>query len=204
MLQTVNDNQLWEDFKKGKQSALSQIYHLHVESLYRYGKKFSSDSDLVKDTIQDLFFDLIRSRKNLGKTDQIYFYLLSAFRRKLFRSMSDKKIGAKTGKEEELFSAQIIYSAEEEFIEKEHLSQKEELIRKGLAELSPKQREILYYRFTCDFEYEQICEIMSMKYDSARKMVFRALKSLREHLSESNIILLSIHFQNLTTFLKNN
>lgn len=192
MRHTTSDYQLWEDFKKGEQSALSRIYHLHVDSLYRYGKKFSADSDLVKDTIQDLFFELIRSRANLGSTDQIYFYLIKAFRRKLFRSLSQTKKTRQTEENEDPIAANIVYSVEEDYIQKEHLSKKEEMVQKGLAELSPKQREILYYRFTCDFEYEQICEIMSMKYDSARKMVFRALKSLRENLADTNLILLSL------------
>jgi len=190
MYQDINDNNLWEDFKKGEQAALSHIYHLYVESLYRYGKKFSSDSDLVKDTIQDLFCDLIRTREKLGPTEHIYFYLIKSFRRKLFRSLNETNMTKHKEEDEEAFTVHIVYSVEEDYIQKEHLSKKEEMMQKGLAELSPKQREILYYRFTCDFEYEQICEIMSMKYDSARKMVFRALKSLRENLADTNLILL--------------
>ena len=193
MQEKISDNQLWEGFKEGEKHALSQIYHQYVDALYRYGKKFSSDSELVKDTIQDLFFDLIRTRDKLGSTDHIYFYLIKAFRRKLFRTIGEtKKTRQKSDNDEDAFLANIVYSVEEEWIQKEHLTKKEEIIRKGLAELSPKQREILYYRFTCDFEYEQICEIMSMKYDSARKMVFRALKSLRENLTDTNIVLFYI------------
>ncbi|MBW8334654.1 MAG: sigma-70 family RNA polymerase sigma factor [Prolixibacteraceae bacterium] len=189
MQQTDSDSHLWEDFKKGEQAALSRIYHLHADSLFRYGKKFSADSELVKDTIQDLFFDLIRSRANLGTTDHIYFYLIKSFRRKLFKSLTQTKKSRQNEEYDEALPASIVYSVEEDWIQKEHLSRKEEMVQKGLAELSPKQREILYYRFTCDFEYEQICEIMSMKYDSARKMVFRALKSLRENLADTNFIL---------------
>ena len=193
MQEKISDNQLWEGFKEGEKHALSQIYHQYVDALYRYGKKFSSDSELVKDTIQDLFFDLIRTRDKLGSTDHIYFYLIKAFRRKLFRTIGEtKKTRQKSDNGEDAFLANIVYSVEEDWIQKEHLTKKEEIIRKGLAELSPKQREILYYRFTCDFEYEQICEIMSMKYDSARKMVFRALKSLRENLADTNIVLFYI------------
>lgn len=81
----------------------------------------------------------------------------------------------------------IVFSHEEELINKENGIQNKKLVLNALKKISPKQREILYYRFTYDFEYEQICEIMSMKYDSARKMVFRALKSLKEHLQESDI-----------------
>jgi DNA-directed RNA polymerase specialized sigma24 family protein len=58
------------------------------------------------------------------------------------------------------------------------------MILKGLKAISPKQREILFYRFMCDFEYSQICEIMSIKYDSARKQVFRAIQALKDKLPD--------------------
>lgn len=187
MHQTTNDNELWEDFKKGQAYALSRIYYLYIEQLFRYGKKLSKDDELIKDTIQDLFFDLIRTRENLGSTDHIYFYLIKALRRRLLPRICRTDHINHTNEVAELQSADIVHSIEADFIEREELSNKENMIRKGLAGLSPKQREILYYRFTCDFEYDQICEIMSMKYDSARKMVFRALKTLREQLTVTNI-----------------
>lgn len=199
MQQATSDSKLWEDFKKGEKYALSHIYYHYVDQLFRYGRKFSTDDDLIKDTIQDLFFDLIRTRDNLGSTDHIYFYLLKAFRRRLFKNISNPpKIQTTENMVEEQIP-HIVYSIEDDLIQKEQLTRKEELIRKALSQLSPKQREILYYRFTCDFEYVQICEIMSMKYDSARKMVFRALQTLREELSETNISMLFIYNQRFTT-----
>jgi len=189
MDQITNDNKLWEDFKKGEKYALSHIYYLYVNQLFRYGKKFSSDDELVKDTIQDLFFDLIRTRINLGTTDHIYFYLIKAFRRRLLRSLSETKKLKLSDEEAEMQTANIVYSVEDDWIQKEQLTEKEEMVRNILAELSPKQREILYYRFTCDFEYSQICEIMSLKYDSARKQVFRAIKALKDKLPDNGLSL---------------
>ncbi len=182
----TNDTKLWADFKKGEKYALTHIYYMFADHLFRYGKKFSADDGLVKDTIQDLFFDLIRTRTTLGSTDHIYFYLIKALRRRLLKSLGGTKNMVLTDEETEIYSVNIVYSIEDEWIKKEELTEKESIVRTGLAQLSPKQREILYYRFTCDFEYDQICDIMSMKYDSARKMVFRAIKTLREHLTETN------------------
>ncbi len=186
MVHTGNDTKLWDDFKKGEQYALSYIYYQYANLLFRYGRKITSDDELIKDAIQDLFFDLIRTRANLGNTDHIYFYLIKAMRRKLIQSLNGTNKHHDSEQEAQLIRVNIVYSIEDELIKKEELTEREACIQKGLAMLSLKQREILYYRYTCDFEYDQICEIMSMKYDSARKMVFRALKTLREHLSETN------------------
>lgn len=204
-MQTEKDNsdkKIWKDFKKGESYALSYIYYQHAQLLFRYGKKFSNEDELIKDTIQDLFFDLIQSRKNLGNTDNIKFYLIASFRRKLVRNIKKQNLSFDL-QSEKFMESEIVYSAEQEIIGKEELTHREELIQKTLKELTPKQREILFYRFTCDFGYEQICEIMSLKYDSARKLVFRALKSLKECLSDTDIFLLFIClFSKKFSFLK--
>lgn len=183
----LDDRKLWEDFKADKKNALSLIYKENIKALYSYGKKFTHNNETVKDTIQELFFDLIRTRKTLGSTDNIRYYLFKSLKRKLLRELAGVKLKLDQYEYDEQNDSTIVFSHEEELINKENGIQNKKLVLNALKKISPKQREILYYRFTYDFEYEQICEIMSMKYDSARKMVFRALKSLKEHLQESDI-----------------
>jgi RNA polymerase sigma factor (sigma-70 family) len=173
-----NDQLIWNDFKNGEKYALSHIYYQHVKQLYSYGRKFTRDEEIVKDTIQDLFFDLIRTRENLGNTDNIRFYLMKSFRRKL--TLNLKKVLNLSDNHEP--GLQITYSVEEDFIYQETVSKKEQRIQQGLKELAPKQREILYYRYTCELEYDQICEMMSLKYDSARKLTYRALQALKKYI----------------------
>jgi RNA polymerase sigma factor (sigma-70 family) len=184
----VSDKKIWDDFRKGESYALSHIYYQYVRLLFRYGKKFSKDDEMIKDTIQDLFYDLIRMRTKLGETDNIQFYLLRSFRRKLVQNISRQNLSVNSNDKKEP-EPEFVYSAEKELIEKEELTHREKMVQKGLKELSPKQREILFYRYSCGFEYEQICEIMKLKYDSARKQVFRALKALKEVLADSEFIL---------------
>lgn len=188
-----SDKEIWDDFREGKSYALSHIYYKNIQILYSYGKKISDDDNLIKDTIQDLFFDLIRTRNNLGETDNIKFYLMCAFKRKLISNFKKNNSRLLFDEKMEWLSTRID-SVENDIVEKENQLQNEELIKKALGELSPKQREILYYRYTCEFEYEEICKIMSIKYDSARKQVFRAIKVLKEILSQSNTVTLFLLF----------
>ncbi|GET19861.1 RNA polymerase sigma factor [Prolixibacter denitrificans] len=185
----TDDQKIWNDFKSNKDYALSHIYHHHIDLLFRYGRKFTRDDDLIKDAIQELFFDLIRSRENLGDTDNIRFYLLKSLKNKLIRILQkdQKYIHQKTENNQPEFSS--VYSYEEDLIERENRERNEQLLLRGLNELSPRQREILFYRFTCELDYPEICDIMSIRYDSARKMVFRALNALRKVISSSDIML---------------
>jgi RNA polymerase sigma factor (sigma-70 family) len=188
-------DQLWEDFRNGKQDALLSIYNQYIDRLYQYGRSFTSDNEIVRDTIQDLFFDLIRSHQNLGPTDNILFYLMRSFRRKLTLNLKKNHQSRYLNINE--IPLQITYSAEVDIIDKESLSYQEQQVQICLKELSPKQREILYYRFQCNFEYEEICELMSLKYDSARKLVFRSLQALKKKLVDVKVFqLIFISFQN--------
>lgn len=176
-----DDSKIWEDFRKGMDYALKHIYDQYVLLLYRYGKKITGDDEIIKDSIQDMFYDLIRTRKNLGDTDSIKFYLIIAFRRKLVQNIKKQRF-YDVFEEEKIVDKETIGSAEGKMIDEEEITRRSGSIRKAMQKLSVRQREILFYRFHCDFDYDQICEIMSLKYDSARKLSFRALKILREYL----------------------
>lgn len=189
-----SDKKIWDDFRNGENYALSHIYYQHVQILYRYGKKFSHDEELIKDTIQDLFYDLIRTRENLGETDNIKFYLLRSFRRKLARGSQSPDEHLELGSVDDL-TTQIVFSTEQEIIGKEELSHRERKVQEGLNKLSSKQREILFYRYTCEMDYDEICDLMQLKYDSARKLVFRSLGALKDSIGGTGMLL--FFFSNL-------
>ncbi|TKG93879.1 sigma-70 family RNA polymerase sigma factor [Puteibacter caeruleilacunae] len=184
-MESNNDIKIWDAFRGGDDAALTDIFYKYAKDLYRYGSKFSKDSEFVKDAIQELFFELIKQRDNLGPTDNILFYLFASLRRKIAKqksnntSMDDPSMG-------KVMEAEIVYSFEDEMMDNEVQSRREKAIKEGLEKLTSKQREILYYKFTCDFTYDEICELMSLKYNSARKQVSRSLSSLKEALNDSD------------------
>ena len=50
--------------------------------------------------------------------------------------------------------------------------------------LTPRQREIIYYRFIEEMEYDEICQIMDINYQSAYNLLQRSLQKSKEILSE--------------------
>lgn len=185
------DKYIWEEFKNGEEHALSYIYYQNIDFLAFFGKRFTKDENLVIDSIQDLFFELIQKKKNLGATDNIRLYLLKSLRRKLVREIQKKQKHEAQISEVEIFP-NLVFSAEEDLIEEEERSQKSFILKKAMGELNDKQREILYYRFNCGFNYKQISEIMSITNDSARQLVSRAVSSIKNYLDNCSSILLFI------------
>ncbi len=177
------DSKIWHDFKNGESYALSHIYNQNIDFLFNYGKKFTTDEQLVLDVIQDLFCYLIEKKRKLGKADNIRMYLLKSFRRRLFGELyknKKRKLNHKNADE-----PIIIFSVEEVLIKDEELTEKQLEIRNGLKKLNLKQREVLYYKFNCGMDYKEICEIMDVSYSSARQLVSRAVSTLKSHIKET-------------------
>ena len=169
---------LWNDFKKGDDKAFSLIYFQHAKVLYQYGTKFTSNYSLIEDAIQDLFIDLMNNRKSIGPTDNIRFYLLKSFRRKLLRSVQKESRYGDDQVHEFYFGTKI--SVEEEFINREISNEKQQSLKQAIDGLSPRQKEAIFLRFQKGLTYNEIAELLSIGVDASRNLIFRAVKSIKE------------------------
>ncbi|RKN77895.1 RNA polymerase sigma factor [Ulvibacterium marinum] len=186
-----NEHGLWTSFLDGNKVAFATIYTRHVDALYSYGFKICPNTDLVKDSIQDVFIDLFQHREQLSKPSNIKFYLFKVLKHTVFRKLrKERKFGELS--EQTLGLFQTEYSIEKKTILNEIERNRSLLIHKTLAQLSSKQREILYLRFTMGFSYTEISEIVTIDHNSVRKQVYRAIKKLREcdHFKNNECILL--------------
>ncbi|MCG8307736.1 MAG: sigma-70 family RNA polymerase sigma factor [Cytophagales bacterium] len=189
--QETHEKDIWNDFKHGSDSALSYIYRNYVNQLFNYGCQIVDDDEFIKDCVQDLFMDLIRSRKNLGNVNSIKHYLYVSLRRRIFRKLKKEKSYMKDeirGRPEVQF--EIISSPETKMIE-EHLTvKKRELIEMACKKLTAKQREAILLYFYEGFTYKQVAEIMGMgKVKSARVMIYRAIDALQSSLINARDLL---------------
>ena len=171
-----SDYEIWEAFKAGDKSALSYIYCQHFHSLFQYGIRFKDDPEFVKDCIQDAFYQLMKAGRQLSTTDNIRYYLFRTLKNVIYKRFEKERKAQLS----EILTFNAPFSLEEEILEKENITTTEKALAGALKNLSSRQREIIYLRYECEMEYEKICEIMNLKTDSARKLVFRAIKALRE------------------------
>ena len=78
---------LWNTFQQGDREAFARIYNLYIEELLSYGYRVTSNRQLIKDSIQDLFLHLWVHRENLSETDSVKFYLFRSLRNRIVRNM---------------------------------------------------------------------------------------------------------------------
>ncbi len=180
-----SDQIIWENFLCGDDEAYTYIYREYSQALYAYGMHFTSDKGLVEDCIQDVFIKIFQNRRHLQSTDNIKLYLFIALKNKLFNIFRKDIKYSQIDSLEPVFAAE--YTIEDEIIENEREQFLNEKMIRMLEVLSPRQKEIIYYRFVKGLSYEEICQIMDMNYQSTQNLIQRSLKKLRTTFSQAEM-----------------
>ena len=174
---------LWEKLKNGETAALGEIYDLHIDVLFTYGMSHSKDRGYVMDCIHDLFVDLFKYRKKLSITDNIKYYLFKCLKRKINKKYNKKDISMSVDIEKSKNKQNKNYtkSYEEIIINNEIEAEKNDILYAAISSLTKKQRKGLYLRFNKENTYQEISEKMGVSVETARTIVYRAIKTLRKH-----------------------
>lgn len=179
---------LWAAFRKGEESAFRSIFNSHVKAMYRYGLKFVSDEEMVKDCTQDLFVKLYKNRSNLGDTDNIQLYLFRALKNKLFDEMYSCKDTVSLSTP--YLDFEMDRTAEPEEEETWSQTQRKNLLEKGMKVLTPRQREAIYLRYTMEMSLEDISKLLDMNYQSVKNLLHRSIEKLRKEVVFVTLLLL--------------
>jgi DNA-directed RNA polymerase specialized sigma24 family protein len=83
----LNNYELWKQFKDGDQRASQLIYQIYRKKLINFGNQITQNTELVKDTWQDLFLKLLIRKGTLADVDNIEPYLKSSLRHDLVRKV---------------------------------------------------------------------------------------------------------------------
>ncbi|MDN5200070.1 sigma-70 family RNA polymerase sigma factor [Fulvivirgaceae bacterium BMA10] len=179
-----NELEIWKEFKKGNESAFTHIYRTYFSSLFRYSSQFTHDKELIKDSIQDLFIELRKNRKNLSDTDSIKLYLFKSIRRKVIAS---KERIRKNLVDRELldgYNFKITFSIEHLTILRQIKEEKLSRLNLAIEKLTRRQKEVIYYFYHENMSYDEVKSIMDLKSTkSARNLLYKALHVLKSEMT---------------------
>lgn len=176
----LNDEILWDDFRKGDRKAFEKIYRIHFKDLFKYGMAILPDEPFVRDAIQELFIDLWKYKDRLSKADQIKYYLVKSLRSKLYKTLEQNKrrdLRAGIYSKEEI---RTLPSHEELIMESDHRKICGRQVKVFINELPERQREAIMLIFFNQKSYEETAMIMSMSVQSVYTLIWRAFSTLRK------------------------
>jgi len=181
-LQTLEDRLVWKVILDGNKTGLSLLFKRYYRHLLNYGKKFVKDEDLVKDCIQDLFFNIWRNRDNLSEIEYVKSYLLISFRRRLFELMEKQKNRMERNLTYLDHSFEEYLDIEKIIINEELSSKQKKEFKKSLENLDKRQREALFLKFYSGLSSDEVAEVMDITRQSVYNYISKAVERIQNYL----------------------
>lgn len=179
----VKDNTIWKKFKDGDRHSQSVVYEQYVNKLYSYGFKICANDSLIKDCIHEVFIQLIERKENLIITEYTHLYLFKSLRNKILEELRTSNRRKITSQEVIDKSSTMVVSVEQSIVQNEEEQIRLEMMHAAIGQLTDYQREAIFLRYSQDFGYEEIAEILNIDVSSVRTLIYRSLKKVRENLT---------------------
>ncbi len=176
----------WQNLIQGSEQAISKLFSDYYDSLYRYASRFENDTDTIKDTIQELFYNLWKNHTRLVSVDNIKAYLFKSLRN-IWLNKKQKSFQLTDEFNENIF----IYFPDDFNPEPDDLMEKKFKLTNVLNELPAKQREAIYLKYFQGLDIDEIAVIMNQNNQSVRNNLHRAMIKLREKML-LNLFFLSV------------
>lgn len=172
-----SEQELWDSFTKGNESAFDLLYQLSFRSLYNYGMKLCNKHDLVKDSIHDLFIDLWKYRTKPSRIHAIKAYQYKALRNIILKAQTQNSNSVTV---DAAYHFSFDTSAETKFIIKETREGQSDRLKNSLNSLTQKQREVIFLKFYDQLSYEDVAHVLGISTKATYKLVARAIAFLRK------------------------
>jgi len=172
-----DETDIWERFRQGDRSALSELFCAHYETLDRYGRKLLRDEALRQDLVHDIFLE-IWERKAPPPVVSVRAYLLGALRHRILAHFRETKRRSVPLPAEPDFCL----SPEDFWVGREEEASALSRLLEAMDRIPPRQREILYLRYYCRLGYDEVCSLLGIGYQVARNQLSLGLSNLRKAL----------------------
>lgn len=182
--QNLKDSELWQLVVNCNQKAFDYMYITYSKDLYKYGFRFTQDSDLIKDVIQDVYVHIWESKNVLIIHKSVKFYLFSAFRREVIKRVN----AANKFETIEEYHSKISWEVSfQEILEENQISlDVTHKLSRAIDGLPLRQKEAIYLRYLQELTYDEISELMAVQIPSIYNLIFKGVKALKDVLSPSD------------------
>lgn len=165
----------WENISNNH-AAYEKLYVDYFKKFYIYGKKFTTDTSLIEDSIQEVFLDIWTKKQKLMLVNSINSYFFSTFRYILLRKIKEEKRIVSS----EEFEREPEFSIDYVLINQEVTNELQVKLKTALKALTPHQREAIFLRFYQNLSYEEVADILNISVKATYKIMARSLAALKE------------------------
>ncbi|CAA6829656.1 MAG: RNA polymerase sigma-70 factor, ECF subfamily [uncultured Aureispira sp.] len=173
------------------QREFQEIYHKHFNGLANYAYFVLKDKDAAKDVVQDVFLDLWNKRASLSITTSLEAYLVRAVK---FKSIDFIRKDKTKQQYVEKMTPTSLPLTEDHSDDEEQTANRKKQLSYAIAQLPTKCRQVFLLSRLNGYTYKEIAEEMNISPKTVENQISRALKLLRQTLSDVMILILFLCF----------
>lgn len=192
MAASLSEEELWHLFIAGDSAAFEALVDSTYALMYQYGSKFSKNTDLVKDCIQDVFLNVWEKQMVLDQSIPVRPYLLSSLRRRIHRKVKYDFVDFHAALPDGLF--ETVFNVEDSLIAHEENIFLTRKITALLNELPERQKEVIYLRFFQDLDRSEIADVMQITPQSVSNFLQKSFTFLKKNWTSIAYISLAVTF----------
>ena len=175
----IRTQELVAQFCSSDDKAYAELYDMYIQMLYNYGLKLTSDQELLKDCVHDVFVKVYLKRNDKNAIKNLCSYLLISLKNRLLDEFRRQTFTTPNEVEE------YEYRRAAEDVERDYICQERSLFQTEqvthlMQNLTRRQRQAITLYYLEERKYEEICKIMQMNYHSVRNLMHRGMLKLRE------------------------
>lgn len=168
-----------EEVKAGQVGRLAVLFERHHRPLFNYFYRLTGERPQSEDLVQDVFFRILRFRETYQVRNSFAAWMYQVARNAYIDNVRKRKHEAEWGEDRPEPA-----SPEARTDEKLWRNQEVDLLRKALAALPERQREVLVLSKYQNLKYEEIGEILGCEVGAVKLRVFRAVRALGQIYSD--------------------
>lgn len=161
----------------GDKDAFCQLVEAHYKPLFNYATTFTSNRELIKDTLQDLFIQIWEKRESL-RIQYLTVYLLRSIRNNLFQSFRQNHYQS-VPIDESIHDQADDFTMESSLIFEETDSETKLRIKEAIANLPKRQKEVIFLKYYQGLSNEQIADLIQVNRQSVANFLHKAIQNLR-------------------------
>jgi len=182
---SVEDNARigWDLLRRGEMKGLEMVYNSMVDEMHRYGMGVCSNSAFVKDCIQEIFVDLWKYRSKLKQTENVKAYLFKSLGNRIRRAVGQDLGAYPLSGLESYRRMGWVEPIEYEWLREQKKEELNKKLARAMQRLPARQKEAVELIFFQELPYEEVSAAMNLHVRSVYTLVWKAICSLRKHMS---------------------
>ncbi|MFB0565726.1 MAG: RNA polymerase sigma factor [Candidatus Aminicenantaceae bacterium] len=172
-MNSTSDNQLMEEVRNGKVEKLAVLFERHNVALFNFLLRLTGNRSVSEDLVQDVFFRMLKYRSTFQSKGKFTIWMYQIARNTHVDYLRKKR-------EEVPLDDQFEKAVSESPTPTEHLERGEvvTLMRKALAKLPFRKREVLVLSRFQNLKYKEIAELLGCNTGTVKAYVHRATREL--------------------------